>query len=278
MKKKRTPVCALSVGVLLLAHGGSLRWNHLVRECVKKAELPCPYEVVFGMGDEDSRPYQMAVRNLCSHGAQKIIAIPLLISSHSEVYRQYQYLLGLRPTPGFSSLDEGPGGMSHLSSGPVVPLDLKVPVVLRPALDSSPVIADVLLGRAREISREPFHETVVLAAHGPNEDSDNVLWEESLRQWAKNLKESGGFRGVKVVSLRDDAPDVVKAQATSLFRRMVKEGGRDGGTVLVVPVLMAPGGIEGNVQRRLSGLSYRMGRPLLPHPKVSQWIRDQIRQ
>jgi len=272
---------ASNIGVLILAHGGSEQWNQMVRHCVEAANLSCPYEVVLGMGDSDSTPYQTALRNLHSHGAQKIVTIPLLISSHSEVYRQYEFLLRLRSDPGFPhpmmmampGHDSMPAGASQ---HPAVPLDLGGPVVLTAALDSSPFMAQMLLERALEISREPGKEILVLVAHGPNDDHDNLLWQKSLDGWAATLEQRGGFAAVKALTLRDDAPDAVRDQATGQLRRLVQEARSRGQAAIIVPVLMASGGIEGHISKRLEGLPYRMGRPLLPHPKVSEWIRDQV--
>jgi len=55
-------------------------------------------------------------------------------------------------------------------------------------------------------------------------------------------------------------------------------GNRKGNAVIIVPVLMASGGIEQGIVKRLEGLKYKMARPLLPHPKVSEWIRNQVQQ
>ena len=41
------------------------------------------------------------------------------------------------------------------------------------ALDHDPVVAEILLSRARAISRDPRSEVVVVVAHGPTSDEEN---------------------------------------------------------------------------------------------------------
>ena len=288
LKKKLwiLPFCTLwgaspapDTGVLVLAHGGNPEWNRIVEECVKDAHLTDPYQIVFGMGDSNSEVYQAAVDALRSRGARRIVSIPLLISSHSEVYRQYEFLLHLRPSPAFphpipmDSMVMPPG---HLMTS-AKPLHLDAPVVLTQALDSSPWMADSLLERATEISRAPSRETVILVAHGPNGDKDNVLWERSLGSWTQALRRKNKFKNVVSLTLRDDAPEIIRSQATERLRLLVAESSKEG-DALIVPVLLAPGGIEEGILKRLEGLSYRMSRPLLPDPRISRWIHDQVEE
>jgi sirohydrochlorin cobaltochelatase len=266
------------IGVLVLAHGGSPQWNRTVADCVKGAHLSCPYKIVFGMGDSDTQVYQSAVNALCSQGAKKLVSVPLLVSSHSEVYRQYEFLLRLRSSPGFSGPvhEHGSPRPEGRSLEPASPLKLDVPVVLAPALDSCPFMADLLFGRVLEVSRAPVRETVILVAHGPNDESDNLLWGKSLESWTKTLRERGRFREVVSLTLRDDAPEPIRGEATMRLRRLVAESAHEGGEALIVPVLVASGGIEGGIFKRLEGLPFKMSRALLPDPRVSRWIRDQV--
>ena len=78
--------------------------------------------------------------------------------------------------------------------------------------------------------------------------------------------------------MREDADPKVKARATQDLRMMVQALGARG-PVLVIPLLMAEGGIERGIPRRLKGLAYRwQPKGLLPHPKISEWIRARVRQ
>ena len=152
------------------------------------------------------------------------------------------------------------------------PLQVSVPVELRPALDESPQLREVLLDRARALSRDPSRETVILIAHGPNDDAANQRWLAMLETVAQHLKHAGGFREAAGLTLRDDAPEPIRHAAIEQLRQEVQRVSA-AGEVLVVPVLMAKGGIEHKIAKALEGLAYRYsGQTLLPHPLIAQWI------
>ena len=253
------------VGVLVVAHGGTNRWNAAVREAVKQTKLKMPIEVALGMGmhPHEATGFQVAVDRLERKGVERIVVVPLLVSSHSDVYRQFEYLFGVRTEAAWPQ---------------VKPLRLEVPVVMGGALDADPLVGEILLARAKALSRQPEKETVILLAHGPNDDADNERWLADMRQLAGAIKTSGGFHEVLSLTLRDDAPRAVQEQATQRLRQAVQRVGEQGRAV-VVPLLIAPGGIERKIPERLAGLSYQFsGQTLLPHPKVAGWVARQARQ
>ncbi|MBI3088374.1 MAG: hypothetical protein HYY91_05775 [Candidatus Omnitrophica bacterium] len=250
------------VGILILAHGGSNRWNSMVHKAVREADLEQPTELALGMGmhGEEVRSFQQAVDRLERKQVSRIAVVPLLVSSHSEVYRQFEYLFGLRRTAEWPE---------------VAPLRLEVPIVMGHGLDDHPLVGEVALERAKRLSRRPDRETVVLAAHGPNDETDNQRWLADLRAAAQFVKERGAFRDVLTVTMRDDAPNAVKDQADRQFRELVRAAGEEG-RVLIVPVLIARGGIERKIPKILAGLSYAFsGDTLLPDRRVVGWIAQE---
>ncbi|HEX9780818.1 MAG TPA: hypothetical protein VGB20_06345 [bacterium] len=253
------------VGVLVLAHGGEPRWNAAVTETVGGAALPWPAEIAFGMGmhaDEAAR-LQEAVSALERRGAGRIVAVPLLISSHSMIIRQYAYLLGLRA--------DGPW-MEHAA-----PIDVRVPVTLTRALDDAAVVAEIVADRAREVSREPASEIVVLVAHGPNEEADQARWLAAMERIGAAVSAREGFRRVIPVTMRDDAPEAVLEEAVRRLRETVARGAEDA-RVLVVPLLIANGGIEHKIRERLDGLPCVIQeRALLPDARVGAWLAERVR-
>jgi len=252
------------MGVLILAHGGSEQWNRVVEQTVAQAQLAHPTQLVFGMGmhAHEVQALQRAVDQLERQGATRIIAVPLLVSSASEVMRQLQYLLGLR--------DEGPWR-------DVKPVTRRASLLMAGTLFDDPtVIAYVLQERAMELSQNAPEETVLLIAHGPNEEQENQQWLRVMASLAEHIRQHGGFRAVIPVTMRDDAPKPIQAAATRRMRELVRQHSRQG-RVLVVPVLLAPGGIEAKIPQRLKGLSYLYnGKTLLPHPRLAQWIGQQV--
>jgi sirohydrochlorin ferrochelatase len=254
---------APAVGVLVVAHGGTNQWDGTVRKTVRDAGLAPPVEVVFGMGmhPEEVRAFQDAVNRLQRKEVGRIIVVPLLVSSHSEVFRQYEYLFGLRDEPEWPEAGK--------------PLHLEVPVVMGQALDDDPALAEVLTERAGQLSRKPEDETVFLIAHGPVEDEDDQRWLERLSQLGAQIQAKAGFHGVRAFTMRDDAPDAVKERAEQNLRAALRDESRQR-RVLVVPVLIARGGVERKIPKILAGLSYvYKGRTLLPHKKMEAWLARQ---
>jgi len=255
-----------AVGVLVLAHGGSDAWNQHVREAVAQAQLEYPTEVAFGMGmhAHEAAGMQEAVARLAQHDLDRLIVIPLLISSASAVMRQYEYLVGLRAD----------GSWDEVSPLVLPPLS----VVMAGALDDDPIVGDILLERARALSEVPAQESVALIAHGPTTDEDNAQWVRIMEALAEQMRRAAGFHAVVAVTMRDDASESVLEQATRAMREQISQLSRES-RVLVVPLLLARGGVEHKIPERLAGLEYAYeGKTLLPHPALSGWIAQQVRR
>jgi len=252
--------------VLVMAHGGTETWNKSVKKAVKAAQLPYPSRVFFGMGDSpsDQRLLQDIVTEFENDGAHTIYVVPLLVSSYSEVARQWKYLLGVDVQPGFMN-------------NPLFPVTKHSTIRFGEPLNDSAVVVEILLDRAHEISTNPAKETVIIVAHGPNDNSDNARWNEIMQNVAGRLKERGGYQNVEGITLRDDAPNSVREQAVAHLRDRVKAAGEAGSRALVVTMLIASGGIEHKISLELRGLTYAFNtKTLLPDSRISEWIRSQV--
>jgi sirohydrochlorin ferrochelatase len=214
-----------------------------------------------GMHNHEVHQLQQAVNKLQRKGIGRIVVVPLFISSHSEVFRQFEYLFGLRPEAVWPE------------AGP--PLTLRVPVTMGKGLDDNPVVGEILLDRARALSRQPERETVVIVAHGPNGEEENEHWIDNIRPLSERIKREGGFRAVIGMTIRDDAPKPIQDRAMRELRSVV-QGQSEAGRVIVVPLLMARGGIEQKIPKLLAGLTHTYsGETLLPDKRIVQWIATQ---
>lgn len=258
---------AKDFGVVLLAHGGSSVWNKSVLKVRDGLASRFPIEVAFGMAD--ARTIQKAVDRLAGARVKRVIAVPLFVSSHSEVMEQTKFVLGIRKEPSREFMDAPHAHRGHTLAKRV---ETKLPIVLTPALDDHPIVGEILLARAKEMSREPAKEAVVLVGHGPLDDKDDELWLRSMSNLGKTVRAAGGFASVHSVTLRDDAPEKKRKEADRRIRDLVSKLSR-GGRVLVVPCLIAPGGIERRVQKTLDGLFYEWtGKTLLPDDRIGRWV------
>jgi sirohydrochlorin ferrochelatase len=272
-------------GILLLAHGGSPAWNAQVDALAAKVEGSMPVEVALGMATRATM--QAAVDRLVARGVTRITAVPLFVSSHSSVITSTQYLLGARKdAPAdlavFARMNHGASSGGHadhpangVAADPASPVTSPVPIRMSAALDAHPVVSDILIARAKDISRDPAKESVILVAHGPVPDEDNQMWLQDMAVHAGRIKQAVPFASVDAITVRDDAPAPIRGAASAELRALVTRRTSEGSRVLIVPVLLSFGGIEEGVRKRLDGLDYTMGRQgIIPDDRLAAWVLE----
>jgi sirohydrochlorin ferrochelatase len=272
-------------GILLLAHGGSRQsWNDEVEKIAARVERTVPVEVAFGMASK--KAIQPAIDRLVARGVSEIVAVPLFISSHSTVITSTEYLLGLRADAPpelaiFAKMDHSHGGhgdhhahaATDPSFDPTTPVKSAVPIRMTAAINRHEIAADILFDRATALSREPAREVVVVVAHGPVSDEENAKWLADMGALVERMRARSSFRRIEYLTVRDDAPDPIRSQATAELRAVVGRAASEGNRVLVVPHLIAFGGIEAGIRKRLEGLSYEMSpQGLLPDDRLVRWV------
>lgn len=268
-------------GVLLLAHGGKAAWNEEVNRLASQVNEKRPVEVAFGMANK--RNIQSAIDRLLARGVGEIVAVPLFVSSHSSLITSTEYLLGLRRQAPpelaiYARMDHGQGN-NHVSNArdasldATTPVESPVPVRMADALNHHPIVADILLSRARSISQKPDEEVVVVVAHGPVADEENAKWLSDMKALVEMIKGSSRFKRIEYLTVRDDAPEPIRSQAAGELRGVVERATAEGSRVLIVPLLLAYGGIEEGIKKRLEGLEYTMCRQaLLPDERLARWV------
>ena len=272
-------------GVLLLAHGGRDDWNRQVLDLAAAVDESRPVEVAFGMANK--RTIQDALDRLSERGVTEIVAVPLFVSSHSSVMRATEFLLGSRdeaPPQLEAFARMGARRAAGASGGDPdfdwnTPIEAAVPISVTTALDGHALVAEILLSRALDVSEQPEEEVVVVVAHGPTSDEDNDLWLGNMDTLVERLRPHTRFSRIEYLTVRDDASDPVRDQATAELRAVVEGAVQEGRSVLIVPLLLSYGGIEVGIRRRLEGLAYRMaGQALLPDERLSEWVLLQARE
>ncbi|MFA3781653.1 sirohydrochlorin chelatase [Melioribacteraceae bacterium 4301-Me] len=294
------------VGILVLAHGGNKNWNHTVNEAVEHLKKNYEVEIAFGMADPKSM--QKGINKLEEKGITKIVVLQLFISSFSPIIRQNEYLLGLR-----KELADEPMIMNHTSMNhshidsqqnnynnslknhthhisndnmnhngeelKLKPLSIKAKIYLTDPLNDHPVVAEILTDRIRELSNSPENETIILVAHGPNDEEDNKKWLSTLESIAEQIrKESNNFKNIFCLTVRDDAPKEIYEIAKENLRSLVRQASKNS-SVIIIPVLLSQGGIEKGIVERLDGLTYKWnGKTLLPNKKIIRFLDDSIKK
>lgn len=295
-----------TIGVLVLAHGGSAAWNQHVEDAVAPIRSEYPVEVAYGMALP--RTIQEGIDKLEKKGVTKIVVVPLFISSHSFIIRQTEYLLkkrdeladppmvmdhsaghgaGAHGTNGHGAGHHGPqmseDGSKHAEKETLEQLRFNAEIILTGALDDHPIVADILYSRIMELSHMPANEAVIIVGHGPNPEDDNRKWVEEMESLADQIRakqkgENKASRLIFTTTVRDDADKAIYEQAKENLRNLVKQAGKHG-DVLVVPLLLSQGGVEKGIVKRLEGLEYHWsGKTLLPDPKITEFVKVSVEE
>jgi sirohydrochlorin cobaltochelatase len=294
-------------GVIVLAHGATSQWNSEVeRTCCTRLANAYPTIVVFGMAPAEKT--QDAINQLEVLGVQRILIVPFLISSHSELFRQIEYMLKIRTAPdpdyvmAMHTIMQHPFSfalkkisdiplkeffhdapytfqmvMDHGKMSHDLQVESRIPLTLLRPLDSHPLVSGVIEERTRELSRDPSHESIVLVAHGPLIDADDRAWLGEMETLVKPLRSR--FRSVDVATIRDDAKETIKNRAIAELREKVRRGSSDGGRVIIIPLLISRGGIEREIRNILSGLNFSYNEmTLLPHQNIERWLLETVEE
>ncbi|HEY0929604.1 MAG TPA: CbiX/SirB N-terminal domain-containing protein [Gemmatimonas sp.] len=261
-------------GVVVVAHGGDSLWNALVKDAASKAKTDVPVEVSFLMsfGAAQAR-FQDAVAKLEAKGVSRIVVVPMLVSSHSGHYDQIRYLAG-------EPIELDKEMAHHLHMAGIEKPKTSLPIIVTPAMDNAPQVAQVLADRAKALAPNPKERALLIVGHGPNSAEDYASWMENLRQVADTVKAMTGFRDVRVELVRDDAPAAVRAEAVKRVRELIDlQQMATGKEVIVVPVLVSKGSVSRDkVPADIKGTpSVYSGEPLLPHDAMSRWVEMRVR-
>lgn len=92
---------------------------------------------------------------------------------------------------------------------------------------------EILLERARALSQDADRESVLLLAHGPEDDAENRRWLARMESATAPMR-GRGFRAVSVETLREDWPDE-RRRAEARIRAFVAEAAKNNGRAIVIP-------------------------------------------
>ncbi len=263
---------AQDLGVLVMAHGGDRVWNGEVSAMLEPLRRDYPLELAFGMADPAT--LQEAVAKLEGRGVRRIAVVRLFISGESWLERTEQ-ILGVRQGAPPRRADPHAGHGGHEGHDMTL---WRIATAARFALSveglsEASEMGEVLAGRALGLSREPARESVLILAHGPEDDAENRRWLAQIDRRADAVRTAAPFRQVRVETLREDWPEK-RIESEARIRSFVEAAARDGGAAIVIPYRVQGFGPYAKV---LDGLTYVSdGRGLLPSPAVEHWVRRQV--
>lgn len=249
-------------GVLILLHGFREQGDKLFRERVQSIGDVLPTALGVGMAMMMSEHIQLGLDDLQAAGAKEIVVVPIVSSTHDEMYRQWEYVLGRRAEASYATVGQiKTDAVLHLAAPP----------------GTDPLIAEILLDYALEISTDPKNEVVVIASHGPAGAADNAQTLRNLETMARYVKEDGGFAAVRASTLQDDAVPEVRAANVEKLRAMVEGATKDGRKVLIVTNLVGARTIQAKLRRDLKGLDYAFNaKGIVQHDNFIKWISESV--
>ncbi len=306
------------IGILVIGHGSpSDSWCAHLRSVVANVSSPYPVELGF-LEFVPNETISIAVDKLDEAGVKKIIAVPLFISSHSGHIGEIEYVLGLReelPTMSMMSRQvfvegkemersivslEGRYSVSYMpvaetvsamgvtakqhhgggesEEEELVPVDTEAEIVLTNAIDDHWAIADILVDHAAMLIENPANETIVLVAHGTDNESDFAGWVNSSESLAEQMRLKLRYgMGLNISDVRYSFVFPNETLHSDLLVSAVVEHVSATSDPIVVPLLVSEGHFTGRkIPGLLENISYAYpeegARALTPHPDVAEWI------
>lgn len=292
------------IGIVVIAHGSpSEAWCDPISEAV--AEIELPYQVELGFLEfVPNETINTAVDRLDDAGVTKIIAVPLFISSYSSHIQEIEYVLGLRDTlPLANEITIVDGVMMERSitqsndcyvvsyttpntagieqnqseeeeEEELIPVDTNAQIILTSAMDDHWLIAQIVADRTADLVVDPSNETLVLVAHGTDEEENIDGWVNctsslanqanlKLKQWNNPLIALDGT-GISFIHHNDTLHPQYNLTTTV----------ENANGPIVVPLMVSEGYFTGRkIPGLLENLTYAYDKKALtPHPNVAKWI------
>ena len=252
------------VGVIVIAHGGSKVWNQEVEKSLSNISKTFPTTIAFGMAMGNSKHIQEGINHLEEAGAKTIIVVMAFFNENNEVSDQVRYIFGKSDKAMWPPVDR---------------VKSNAKIVFASYIDDNPLLAEILTDEAKKKSIDPKNETVIIVGHGPVNPEYNKKALKVMESLAKEVKASGGFRDVKAWNLQDDAPKEVRSANVKIIRGMIEEVSKNGGTALVVGMLISSRGIQHKIKEDFKGLDYKFYEEgVVTHENFGRWVGEAVTQ
>lgn len=249
-------------GLLIIDHGSSdPKRAEAVRELAREVNLNMPVAVAFAENAVEEETIQGGIAELLDQGVSRIIAVTLFTGNtidHEEAREEvYSALHNVNQTR-ILMTSQMHAGIQAEVAGPI---------------DDHLLIAELLIDRAKEVSKDESSETLIIAPWG-----SSTYFEESelqARSLVEKIKENSDFKDVGF--------GFMEYQGSPNIREAVEAAQNE--SVIVVSVnSMGTKYVDDLIAERLEGLNYTYnGRgfygyaeSLDPHPNIARWIEHEV--
>lgn len=261
MANQHMPVRKDQVGVVIMPHGATQPYNDAIEKAVEPLKKDYKVEMAYGMADPIT--IENAVLKLEKQGAKRIVFVRMY-SMSGQFKDKTDYILGLR-----NDLPNGWQGQ--------VPSQVRTSVAFNTfgGYEEDVLTAEILLDRIKEVSQDPEKETVILLAHGSEEDHADQAWRDAMKtniDWIKK-QVSSPFKKITGMTLREDWPEK-RTTALDEIRKVIEEGNESGKVLIISNRLYG----SGPYKHFLRKLKFDMnGKGFAPHPNLTRWLEKGIK-
>jgi formylmethanofuran dehydrogenase subunit E len=156
----------------------------------------------------------------------------------------------------------------------LVPVDTDAEIVLTGAMDDHWLVAGIMADRTADMVANPEDETLVLVAHGTDEEDNFAGWVNSTSSLAGQARLKLAYWSDPVIALSGTEAAFIHHNETlhpEFTLRPIVENATD---PIVVPLMVSEGYFTGKkIPGLLENLTYAYdGSALTPHPNVAGWI------
>lgn len=249
------------VGVLALAHGFKEKGNAQFTQAFASTGTAYPTTYAFGMAMMTSDHIRAAVAALEEAGAQTILILPTTTADHSTLTHQWDYIFGLEDESAYLDVPR---------------VESKARLIWSDTPTAHPIMAEIMLDYARELSEQPDNELVIIMGHGPQSAEDNEKELVILARHADYVAREGGFAEVKFANVQDDAPTDVRAANVAIIRGWAQDAIDNGQQVIVVTTALTQSGVVGRMKTDVEGVARFNDKGLMQHPRFGAWVDSVI--
>jgi hypothetical protein len=247
-----------NVGVLALAHGYSDAGNEQWFANFQQAASDYPIGYGLGMAMMGGDHIQQAIDGLEAAGAEQIIVLRTETGDANSLNYQWEYLFGRR--------DDA----SYLTAPRV---KSNAEIIWGPSPTAHPIMGEIMLENALELSTDSANEMVVILGHGPMTQKENEMDLAILGKHAAAIKAKGGFNDVKYWNVQDDLPKDKRAQNVQKVRGWIADAQAEGLDVIVVTNALTQSGIMKRLENDVAGTGAAFNdKGLMQSPRFADWI------
>ena len=251
-------------GILALAHGytdqGNEQW--MAKFVDVSREYPTGYGLGMAMMSADH--IQTAIDGLEAAGAKKILVLRTETGDTNSLNYQWQYIFGRRDDSSYLSVPR---------------VTSNAEIIWGPSPTAHPIMGEIMLEHALQLSSDPSNELVIIMGHGPMTPKENEMELAIMAKHAKAIQQGGGFKDVKYWNVQDDLPPDQRAANVAIVRGWIKDARDQGIDVIVVTNALTQSGIMGRLKNDVDGTGAKFNDTgLMQNPLFSDWINAAVEE